>query len=136
MTAIWFTMLFSLLKMGNSEWQHEEITGQQPKGERTVPEKLFEDWAKATFGNNTIDDTPRYKTLPYLTDLKMAYNAGFREASDKAATLPMRAMYDAGYEQGVAAERERCAGIADEYHQRDPVHFIANAIAAAIRRGE
>ena len=41
-----------------------------------------------------------------------AYNAGFREASDKAATLPMRAMYDAGYEQGVAAERERCAGIA------------------------
>ena len=65
-----------------------------------------------------------------------AYNAGFREASDKAATLPMRAMYDAGYEQGVAAERERCAGIADEYHQRDPVHFIANAIAAAIRRGE
>jgi len=44
--------------------------------------------------------------------------------------------FDAAHRAGVLAERERCAGIADEYHQRDPVHFIANAIAAAIRRGE
>jgi len=45
-------------------------------------------------------------------------------------------LWEASYNAGVLAERERCAGIADEYHQRDPVHFIANAIAAAIRRGE
>lgn len=45
-------------------------------------------------------------------------------------------MARAAYNAGVAAERERCARIADEYHQRDPVHYIANAIAAAIRRGD
>jgi hypothetical protein len=41
-------------------------------------DKLFEDWAKATFGNNTIDDTPRWKTLPYLTELKQAWKAGYQ----------------------------------------------------------
>ena len=40
------------------------------------------------------------------------------------------------YNAGVASERERCAEIADAYHQRDPVHYIANAIAEVIRRGE
>jgi len=41
-------------------------------------EKLFEDWAKATFGNSTIDNTPRWKTLPYLTELKQAWKAGYQ----------------------------------------------------------
>ena len=41
-------------------------------------DKLFEDWAKATFGNSTIDDTPRWKTMPYLAELKQAWKAGYQ----------------------------------------------------------
>lgn len=80
-------------------------------------------------------------------DLEAAYAAGFREASDKAATLPHRAMYDAGYEDGlqsstpytegyakgysdgVQAERERCARVADN----EANGFRNTRIAAAIR---
>lgn len=48
-------------------------------------------------------------------DLEMAYGAGqragFMEASDKAATLPYRVMFDAGYEAGVQAERNSAVAI-------------------------
>lgn len=57
----------------------------------------FEKWAKETYGDNVIDNTPRYQSLPYLTDLKMAYKAG-------AA---------AGYANGVAVMKERCAEVAE-----------------------
>jgi hypothetical protein len=43
-----------------------------------MPDKLFEDWAKATFGNITTDGTPRWKSLPYLTELKQAWKNGFQ----------------------------------------------------------
>ena len=82
----------------------------------------FEKWAKEIYGENVIDDTPRYKSLPYLTDLKMAYNAG------------------------VAAERERCAGIAEKGTYKEPAvsmglnhqgyNRACKGIAAAIRRGD
>lgn len=56
-------------------------------------------------------------------DLEMAYGAGqkagFREASDKAATLPQRAMFDAGYERG------RRAGL-EEIEQADHCRAKAN----------
>ena len=35
-------------------------------------EKLFEEWAEATYGYSTIDNTPRWKTLPYTIDVKVA----------------------------------------------------------------
>lgn len=39
-------------------------------------DKLFEDWAKATYGNSTIDDTPRWKTLPYLVEPMVIHRRG------------------------------------------------------------
>lgn len=65
----------------------------------------FEKWAKSTYGGNVIDNTPRYQSLPYLTDLKMAFLAG------------------------AAAMRERCAEIADN----EANGFRNTRIAAAIR---
>ena len=48
-------------------------------------------------------------------DMQAAYTAGFREASDKAATLPHRAMYDAGYEDGVQSSTPFTEGYAKGY---------------------
>jgi len=59
------------------------------------------------------------------------YEATFQTCINPAKYIELKDAYNVG----VAAERERCARLADEYHHRDPVHFIANAIAAAIRRG-
>ena len=68
-----------------------------------------------------------------------AYEAGFRAASDKAATLPQRAMFDAGYERGRIAGMEEAMEIAEqkaEYHQNTHKHTQSigmNYIATAIR---
>lgn len=43
---------------------------------------------------------------------RIAYEAGFRAASDKAATLPQRVMFDAGYERGRKAGLEEAHIIA------------------------
>lgn len=42
-------------------------------------------------------------------DLEAAYQAGFRAASDRAAALPQRVMFDAGYAKGyeAATQQER-----------------------------
>ena len=57
-----------------------------------------------------------------------AYEAGFRAASDKAATLPQRAMFDAGFERG------RIAGLEEAAEVVQNGHFETFAdIAAAIR---
>lgn len=40
-------------------------------------------------------------------DLEAAYNTGFRAASDRAAILPHRVMFDAGYAKGYEAARQQ-----------------------------
>jgi len=65
------------------------------------------------FWNNEDEDNNFIEPLPFPRDhkdlaewCKTAYEAGFREAADKAATLPQRAMFDAGYERGYKAGLE------------------------------
>ena len=44
--------------------------------------------------------------------------------------------YHEGFEEGVKAERERCAKIAERYlSNNEPVRLTASSIAAAIREG-
>ena len=69
-------------------------------------------------------------------DMQAAYTAGFREASDKAATLPHRAMYDAGYEDGVRSSTPYTEGYAKGYsdgveQQHSQLRLLAEAVLEA-----
>ena len=69
----------------------------------------FEEWYE-TF------DSDGYSWEGFVkADLEAAFAAGFREASDKAATLPHRAMYDAGYEAGMQSSTPYTEGYAKGY---------------------
>jgi hypothetical protein len=70
----------------------------------------FEKWAKETYGNNVIDDTPRYKSLPYLTDLKMASNAGATAMREKCAEAAMSYKNDSSENDDDANKHDRCHG--------------------------
>jgi hypothetical protein len=70
----------------------------------------FEKWLKPQLPYFKPD-----RDLEVIVDvafIEKAYEAGFRAASDKAATLPQQAMFDAGFERGRVAGMEIAAEIA------------------------
>jgi len=67
-----------------------------------------------------------------ITDVSAAYDKQFKRVSDTETLL--RDYYDKAYAAGVAAERERCAKIVEQYTGAwDDKGF---ALAAKIRKGE
>ena len=90
----------------------------------------FEEWYE-TF------DSAGYTWEGFVkADLEAAFAAGFREASDKAATLPHRVMYDAGYEDGLQSSTPYTEGYAKGYsdgveQQQSHLRLLAGEVLKA-----
>jgi len=65
----------------------------------------FEEWYKGYDPNRVLD----------RVTLRTVFEAGFREASDKIATLPQRVMFDAGFKRGRKAGLEEAIQILSIY---------------------